>query len=200
MNTPSERTPAQNPFSTRCVRPGAVPFVFPDGLDAESLVQRLRDHAWRGQIVGPHGSGKSALLAALRPAIEQAGKRVALVDLHDGQRRLPREVKRGLALDADAVLVIDGYEQLGMLGRFWLARQCARYRSGLLVTAHASVGLPELLVTATTPALARRIVEQLLVDTPAQITAAEIDAAFARHQGDLRETLFALYDLYESRR
>lgn len=33
--------PTSNPFSTRFVRPGALPFLFPPGLDAPGLVQAL---------------------------------------------------------------------------------------------------------------------------------------------------------------
>lgn len=189
-----------NPFSTRCVRPGAIAYCFPEGLDVASLVERLRENGWRGQIVGPHGSGKSTLLAALGPAIEQAGKRIVTVALHDGQRRLPLVLKETPGLDASAVLVVDGYEQLSWRGRFGVKRFCARRGVGLLVTAHAPVGLPDLLITSTDATVTRRIVQRLLGDDPTPIAPEEVDAALARHQGDLRETLFTLYDLYESRR
>src|SRR5581483_12050635 len=57
--------PRVNPFSTRFIQPGAIPFHFPtpDGLAA--IVRRLEGAGGRGQIIGPHGSGKSTLLAAL---------------------------------------------------------------------------------------------------------------------------------------
>jgi hypothetical protein len=69
-----------------------MPYVFPPGQNAESLVDRLGQCGWRAEIVGPHGSGKSALLAALTAAIERAGPRTVLVALHDGQRRLPLDL------------------------------------------------------------------------------------------------------------
>jgi hypothetical protein len=65
---------AENPFSTRHVRPGAIAYQFPPGKSADRLVQRLGENNWQGQIVGPHGSGKSALMAALKAAIEQSGR------------------------------------------------------------------------------------------------------------------------------
>src|SRR5579859_6457327 len=82
------RKPRSNPFSTRCVRPGAIPFRFPPGESAATMVDRLERQGWWGQIVGPHGSGKSTLLAALLPELR---RRRALVttSLHEDRRRLP---------------------------------------------------------------------------------------------------------------
>ena len=65
MNGLTERL--ANPFATRHVRPGAIPFHFPAETSAAQLVARLRELNWRGAIVGPHGSGKSTLLVALAP-------------------------------------------------------------------------------------------------------------------------------------
>jgi hypothetical protein len=188
-----------NPFCTARVRPGAIPFLFPPGETAADVVARFRDHQWRGQIVGPHGSGKSTLLAALLPEIERAGRAMVLITLHDGQRRLPFDpAERAQA--GSTVVAVDGYEQLGAWRRLGLRRLCRRRGLGLLATSHAPIGLPTLLRTEPSPAIARRIVATLLGDDAASISPAEIDAAFARHGGNIRELLFGLYDLYESRR
>src|SRR5258707_1037455 len=80
---------ASNPFSTRFVRPGAIPYQFPERVTADSLVEQLRSQNCRGAIIGPHGTGKSTLLATLIPAIENAGCKVRSIALHDGQRKLP---------------------------------------------------------------------------------------------------------------
>ncbi len=72
VNTISPLDASDNPFCTRWVRPGAIPFLFPPGENAEELADRLRQAGWWGEITGPHGSGKSALLAALTAAIEHA--------------------------------------------------------------------------------------------------------------------------------
>lgn len=200
MTGPARWPPGANPFSTRRVRPGAIAYCFPDGVDAVTLVDRLRENAWRGQIVGPHGSGKSALLATLIPVIERAGKRVTLVELHDGQRRLPLALKRTPGLDSSALLAIDGYEQLSRPSRFGLKRFVAARGVGLLATAHASVGLPCIFSTTTDRVLARRLVERLLAESEIRIAMEDVDALFSLHQGNLREVLFGLYDLYESRR
>jgi len=189
----------ENPFCTRRVRPGAMPFLFPPGDSAESLVERLRQHGWWGEILGPHGSGKSALLASLLPAIERAGMRTVLIELHDAERRLPLALSGDPRVVPPVVLVVDGYEQLSRWNRLGLKRFCRRRRLGLLVTAHESVGFPELYRTTATLGQAQRIVAVLLGSRQPPFTSEELAACFARRRGDLRETLFELYDLYEQR-
>jgi hypothetical protein len=200
VNEPGEPAVAENPFCTRRVRPGAIPFCFAADESAAALVERLRGSAWWGEIVGPHGSGKSALLATLIPLLAQAGRRPLLVELHDGQRRLPRGFWHTAELAAADLVIVDGYEQLGRLNRFLLKRFCRRRGLGLLATAHASVGLPGLFRTSVSRPLAAAIVEQLQRGHPPLATSADVAEQLARHHDDLRETLFALYDLYETRR
>ena len=186
---------AENPFSTRRTRPGAMPFIFSAGEDAETLIARLRENRWWGEILGPHGAGKSALLATLIPAIVQAGRRPVLIELHDEQRCLPQPES-----DPSTLLMVDGYEQLSRWSRWRLKRLCRRRGCGLLVTAHDSVGLPQLYRTAPTRELAETIVGRLMAGRTPPFTAAEVTDCFVRRGGNLREVLFDLYDLYERRR
>ena len=69
-----------------------------------------------------------------------------------------------------------------------------------MLTAHAPVGLPNLLRTSATLELAQRIAEQLQHDYPSRVTAADVANRFAAHGGNLRELWFDLYHLYEQRR
>jgi hypothetical protein len=191
---------SDNPFSTRRISPGAIPYVFPPGESAETLVDRLRQTGWWGEIIGPHGSGKSTLLAALTAAIGRAGLPTLLVALHDAERRLPLRLQSDPRLRSPLVMVVDGYEQLGLWSRLGLKRFCRRQGLGLLVTAHKSVGLPSLCRTAVTPDLAWRIVGTLLGGRQPLLTPEEVSHCLSRHGGDLREALFELYDLFERRR
>ena len=188
-----------NPFSTRYVRPGALPFEFSPGESAERLVAALAAQGWRGQIVGAHGSGKSTLLATLLPCLEQRGRSIVRFSLHDGERRLPIDRDQRRALSPSSVLVIDGYEQLNRWSRFKIRLLCRRRRCGLLVTAHTDVRLPLLYRTVGSFEIARRIVGRL---PPAggRIADSDVRRACQAHRGDLREALFWLYDLYEQRR
>jgi hypothetical protein len=197
VTTTGGSSQAENHFSTRHIRPGAVPFLFPPGQSAEGLVELLRGKNWWGEIVGPHGSGKSSLLAAIIPALRDAGRSTLLVDLHDGQRRLPVDLRRIDGLGHDAVVIVDGYEQLSLWSRWRLRRFCRRRGLGLLVTSHQPAGFPLLFRTSTSPTLAQEIVRQLLQGRPELVDAAEVAQRFESRRGDLRELLFDLYDVYE---
>jgi hypothetical protein len=186
-----------NPFSTRFIRPGAIPFVFPEGLSAQSLVEQLAANRWCGQIIGPHGSGKSTLLATLIPALEAAGRQVQHIALHQGEHRLPRMERSTLA--GDTQLVIDGYEQLSWWSRRRVKSMCQRQGAGLLVTAHSDVGLPTLFQTQPSQELARKIVEKIVPADSTRLSTDDVNRAFEATGGNLRETLFRLYDVYQER-
>ena len=186
-----------NPFSTRFIRPGAIPFVFPEGQAAQSLIELLAANRWCGQIIGPHGSGKSTLLATLIPALMAAGRRVQHIALHQGEHRLPR-IERS-TLGADTQLVIDGYEQLSWWGRRRVKAMCQRHGAGLLVTAHSDMGLPLVFQTQPSPQLAQTIVEKIVPADSTRLSTDDINRAFEATGGNLRETLFRLYDVYQQR-
>ena len=189
-----------NPFSTRYVRPGVVPFQYADGENVGTLVKRLEENKSWGEIVGGHGSGKSTLLAELLPALRRGGQRPALIELHDGQSYLGVHLSRFAERHQATMIVVDGYEQLGFFARLMLKWFCRRRKLGLVVTTHAPSGFPPLYCTAASPDLALRLVEHLLGKERHLFGAQEIHEVFHRHGGDLREVLFDLYDRYESRR
>ncbi len=217
VSKPAAERRASNPFATRWVRPGAVRYCFPADMNAQMLIGQLKDDHWRGAIVGPHGSGKSTLLCELISAIEQLGIVVRRIALCDGQRKLPadllRQVRRDIATDSahDAhvdrhpavLLVVDGYEQLGWWARRWLSMFCRAPRCGLLITAHADTAVGRILVlfrTSTDLATVQHLVDEVLPPHGGTIRADDVATAFAAHHGNVRETLFALYDLFEKRR
>lgn len=189
----------QNPFSTRYTRPGALDYHFAASDTAAQLVERLRANGWWGQIVGPHGSGKSTLLATLLPLLADAGRQTLSIALHQGDRRLPRLVELD-RLDRDGQMVVDGYEQLGRLSRWRLGRRCRRQGCGLLVTAHRDVGLPTIAFVKPSIETLQYVVARVLPAGDGPIRAADIADVWRRSGGNVREALFALYDLYELRR
>jgi hypothetical protein len=68
-----------------------------------------------------------------------------------------------------------------------------------LITAHESGSLPVLYETAPNVALVQRLVTELLHGAEGRITPVDVQAAYDLHGPNVREVLFALYDLYQSR-
>ncbi|NUO49343.1 MAG: hypothetical protein HOV80_10850 [Polyangiaceae bacterium] len=185
-----------NPFATRWIRPGATPYLFANGgptLDA--LVRHVR--AGKSlEIVGPHGSGKSTLIEALLAALSAAEIPWRASSLHDGG--MARRTRSSAGVGA-RVHSIDGFEQLS-----WAERAAVRLRArvlahGLIVTAHAPVGMDLVLRTEVTPDLAVAVVTRLLERAPPQALVRPTDVLprLRAHAGNLREALFDLYDAYQ---
>lgn len=205
MTTPPAPLSSRNPFATRYTRPVANAYLFPEDAGAETLIAQLREFHWWGQITGPHGSGKSTLVETLLPGLEAAGRVIHCYTFHPapwastaaspaaGLRRA-----RVACWNPMTQIVVDGYEQLGWLQRTWWKWQCRRRGAGLLVTGHEDLGFPPLWRTETSAELTRRVVARLLDQTDASwLRTEQLDRLFASHQGNVREVLFALYDLYE---
>lgn len=187
-----------NPFATCWTRPGAIRFQFPVEDSIARCLGRFAAARWQGAIVGPHGSGKSALLETLRPELIEAGWNVAVVALRDGQRRLPAGFLRpSLAADRP-LIVVDGYEQLSRASRLALRWRCRRAAAGLLVTAHTSVDLPTIYRTNSTMQLCAAIVSTLTERISSPISAVDVAASHARCGSNLRELLFELYARHEA--
>lgn len=187
-----------NPFSTRAVRPGAIDYRFPPGESPDTLLTRLQDNHWWGEIVGPHGSGKSTLIETLRQPLLDAGRSIRQFTLTAGQRRLPMEAGDRSHWDDQTQVIVDGFEQLGWWQRRSLQRACRRRGCGLLITAHASFGFPAVFHPTTSVDLTEQLVAALLSDRAAEhVSAAEIKDTFRRHAGNMREIFFDLYDRYE---
>lgn len=196
---PPQPGKVENPFSARFVRPGAIPYIFPEGHSPETVFALFCDHRRNGAVVGPHGVGKSALLAALREYLAEKNEPFLHMELHNGQRSLRPEDRSRMESLWEGTVLMDGYEQLHSWSRYQVRRLCKRRKLGLLVTAHSAVELPVIFTPEPSCDLAWRIVEYLLQKGEPLIAREDVDACFSRHAGNLREMLFELYDLYEIR-
>jgi hypothetical protein len=175
-----------------------LPFIFEARDNAEAMVARFAELGWRAQIVGPHGVGKSTLMAALSPVLLAVGKPAHLIALRDGQRSLPHDWQASALREGAGVIVVDGYEQLSRWNRWRLRSACRSARWGLLVTAHQDMGLPSLAQLAPKLATVQVVVDRLLGERRGAIPHERVAEQFAASGGNVRETLFALYDEYES--
>jgi len=189
-----------NPFSTRYVRPGAIPFVFGTHDSAEATVARFIALGRRAQIVGPHGVGKSTLLAALLPALAAAGMPGYLIGLRDQERSLPADWQAAARHAKARTIVVDGYEQLNRWNRWRLSAVCRRAGWALLITAHEDAGLPTLDRLAPSLATVQALVDRLLGGCRGAVSRERVAQQFADCGGNARETFFALYDDFEPQR
>jgi hypothetical protein len=186
--------PRINPFSTRFTAPGTIPFRLPRGESPASLAARLDATAGWGQIIGPHGSGKSSLLAALIPAL--SAWQIRHIRLNTTHRRLPASIWN--ASGPRGLIVIDGFEQLGFFTRRRVKHHCRRTGCGLLITAHSSMGLPELHRTDLAPETAADVIRSLVPPGGGWVLDDyDIAARLRHHRGSLRDVLFELYDRWE---
>ncbi len=194
MKTTTHNT---NPFSTRFTRPGAIPFLFASDESLAGLIESLRQQDWRGQIIGPHGVGKSTLLRTLIPELRDMGWNVHCFVARKGQRGVP--VSKA-TLAHRTIIVIDGFEQLGWFSRRRLLARFRRAGVGVVVTAHRNLGLPTLVLMHPTLETAGKIVQRLLPEDSTTLGPDDVREAFHATNGNLREMLFRLYDVYQRKR
>ena len=197
-------TASRNPFRSSRLRPGVVPYVFSEGKSLDDLMQRLAGQRYWGQIIGPHGSGKSTLVQSVKGRLLEQGCEVVHGSFQGGSENWNvHAVGKTNALKTNTrqrVVIIDGFEQLTWLRRQRWKTYCRFTGRGLIVTAHQSIGLPELYRTGASREIALQVVTRLAGHAPAGISHDDVTQAFQSQGGNLRDTLFALYDLYETRR
>jgi hypothetical protein len=187
-----------NPFTTRHTRPGMIPPLDPAGqpLDVASLLAEIRRQGAAG-IEGPHGTGKSTLLAALA-AEAAAGRTLAEARRLESGRDAWAVARALLRARPGSLACLDGWEAIGGLSR-WLVRFLARRQGvALVVTSHRPTGLPLVIRTAGSLPLLEAIVGRL-PSAGGLIDRADLAAACQAQAGNLREALLDLYDRFESR-
>ena len=185
------RRAADNPFAVQKVL--RIRYRL-SGETWDELLERLAALRYRAAIVGPHGRGKTTLLEDLAPRLEALGFRIRSVMLHTGDRWLSREQREILLRDAGPrdLFCVDGAEQLSRISWVSLLAQ-SRKAGGLLVTSHRPGLLPTLLDCETSPELLEGIVRDLA--GPAA-DSWPIHTLFARHEGNVREALREMYDVW----
>jgi len=173
-----------NPFSTKFWTPGAIPFRFAEANEScERLVTAFERHG-SGQIVGPHGSGKSTLIESLKTIFQRNGYDIHHVTLNDRNRRLPKDFFDSLP----GVRIVDGFEQLPFWNRWRLLR---RTPERLLIVTHRPVGrLPILYRTIPRFDIFMELVRRL----GGNDTDVELYRLFETSGGNFRNAFLELYD------
>ena len=198
MSAPAPAAAMVNPFSTRFTRPGRLTPLGALGrpLDVAALVAALHAGGGSGAIVGPHGTGKTTLLLTLADRLDAAGSLAGLLRLRSPgdaavMWRAISRARRG------TTLCVDGWECLRPWGR--IVSVLAWWRGcRLVVTSHREPGMPILVrAKGTLPILAALVTQ--VPDHGGLIEDADIADAHRRHGGNLRESLYDLYDRFQGR-
>jgi len=190
----------ENPFATRFTRPG-YRFVEPDDTSGvESLAVRFLRDGQCGQIVGPHGCGKTSLVYAMTRSLQTAFREIQfLVIRRQGWLGFRSEKIAGLHGSGDSdLLVVDGVETLSPIQRWCLVGSC-RYRNcGLLLTSHQELlGVPILKKLMPSFSHFEQIVEHLTRSEHATVQSSSVREAYDRNDGNYREGLMFLYDEFQ---
>lgn len=187
------RRPADNPFRSERV------LGLRYRVDHDALLERFATLGHRAALIGPHGSGKSTLREDLQRRLEAQGWTTRCVELQLDQPPPAAATWRELAAfqraDGRHLVAIDGAEQLSAW-QWWRLRR--RLSGPLLVTSHRPGHLPTLHHHRVEPALLRSLVAELMGADGAGRLAPRCDALFARHHGNLRDCLRALYDDWQA--
>jgi len=190
-----------NPFATRHVSPGEIPYFFSSDRDFHQIIKRADKASWTGQIVGPHGSGKTTLVRHLSDQLKQHFTAVEFfivrgtgeVQVCPRLKGASHPVAKTLDPNGDSrrLYVIDGIERLSWLQRKLLVADCRRKKIGLLVTAHRRLlGLPVFFETSFDQLRFGKILSHL----GTQQYEDRYEALSNRFGNNCREMLFELYD------
>ena len=185
----------QNPFSTRFVQPGAIPWLATD-ISLRAVLFRLYDVDNRAIICGPHGSGKSTILSHLASVAQREGLKVHCLRIRSWIDAI-RVMRVFATINPKQSLVsVDSWELLGFLG--WFLCQFADFRGlCVVVTVHERPwwnNWPVLLNTKADDKTFRLLVHELMTkyaeSKTIEFSGAMLRDVFQRHSCNLREGFF----------
>ena len=217
-----------NPFCSRFLQPGRIPFCFPGTESISQLADRIRAPLGKGaprgnsaqaalrlSIVGPHGSGKSTLLHQL--CQELRGNRQnnglsdsGLVVLHSSSNKLAALRAILGRIHRDQWCLIDGYEQIPRWAQLLLVAWAKPRGVALCVTAHRLPWMFQTLWETRVDAhVESHVIECLLANVAAKdsgpssvisdlLQSPHWAVSRQKHQENLRESLFDMYDWWQA--
>ena len=194
-----------NPFATRFVEPGKLPFVAYDkvneGIQFElpkQFINSLESNQFRGAIVGQHGTGKSTLLSHLKVFLLEKNFQVEPCSptTINNDTNWKKSIK---ATTQSIVLLIDGFEQINKTQQSSIHEWCKEFSIGLIVTTHEHCCVPTAFETSATVEILCALASHLLASAKleSRIQPKQLEQIFKESNGNIRESLFLLYDWFE---
>jgi len=205
-----------NPFASRFIRPDQNAYRFAvdddenatrqDAVYANVLHELATQRA--AAIVGPHGTGKSTLVHGLIPILADHFADVSRITLSSSRRWTAKDVWPADLVKQNAVdperricLVIDGFEQLSLIGRMVIRSRVMRNRQmSILVTSHRRhARFPLCHETGWDTAMTLRLAEEKLHTASVHVRDHMMQRMRQRlpSQSNVRDLWFDLYDDYE---
>ena len=191
-----------NPFSTRFIRPGVIPW-HSTTTSPSALLKSLNGFGNRVVIAGPHGSGKSTFLMHFCSVARVQGHEVCYL-----RCRSWIDVMRAIRLFVHVsprcgFVCVDSFEMLSFFG--WFLCLIADLRGiSVVVTVHERpwwCTWPVLVNTKTRFKTFDKLVQELMTKCSRTETInfskQMLQDVFNRNSGNLRESFFELYDHYE---
>ena len=194
-----------NPFSTRFVRPDALPYLG-DQRIVDRSIDRLMENGFVGQIVGPHGSGKTCLATSIQEKVSNhfdSIRRITIRNLYEvfvanlnSQGTNNQDQKSNASRrHRNQLLIVDGVERMPRLHQ-WLLFQNARRDGGLLITTHRRIlFLPVVATIQPDFKVFLKVVDRLAPNH--EFSRENLQRVFIDNNGDFRESLMTLYDQFQ---
>lgn len=198
MNPPSRLS---NPFATCWTRPDVLPRHERAGQGADDLLVQLKKATWQGQVVGPHGSGKTSLLMEVNRRLSERKRTPLWLPIEASKvRPLIRQICR--FADDRTVVLMEGFERANRWHQHRLLAACAGRGSGWLITTHErlrSRRTPVVAQVRATVETALLLYEHLTQQRSSPVTRDHVVRSFREQSGNLREVWFDLYEQHEMR-
>lgn len=191
---PTPVSARHNPFAVQ--RTDAVPFDFSETsfVDIVEFYQHVKEHKFRGAIVGKHGRGKTTLLSDLSSLMRDRDIDCELVFFPRERQRQQEVIEEVIHRGAcGAIIFVDGLERLPFLSRQRVVRQSKAF-GGFIATTHWPGRLKTLIRCRTSEQTVEAVLKSLRIDQPSITLAAK--QRFLTRRGNVRLVLRDLYDQY----
>ena len=215
-----------NPFATRYTRPSVMPFLSPEDSETDLVkvaLENFRKFKMVGQVVGPHGCGKTTLCRALAKrlgnefgftqflAMRSPSDIQSEVQIVGGPHtpvtprprlRLPHSLSRRSSVGSgnSGLLVIDGLERVSFVQQQLLIHNVCRSEKygGLLVTSHVPI---KFLITICEIKPSLDTLQNVVAHLAPElfVPSSEMEKAFAASNHNIRESLMLLFDWFQTR-
>ena len=212
----------KNPFSTKFTRPGSLPYLFKDPDHIGHILNKLEKNQFLGQIVGPHGSGKTTLARHLSGLFDDQFKvarfltirtptkpfqNLEMVEQTEGGVREIDELTNQMFIEQVSsinplrtIYFVDGWGQVESYHRRIFVENCKNNRFGLVVTVHRKRSqLPVICEVQSDFEIFTRIVRHLQRNSIIELNGGLVREAYVAAAGNFREAFMQLYDDYEIR-